>query len=234
MTHVLNTGDGYIVSKSLKKSTQRERDWALNNEDYTVVSENFKYKSRIVERTVMNEDGTKKKIQEKVVVYWSKAFYDRERHENESFIAFIEKLRNAPNSFRITSAQRASMRKYLKKELVYEETGEIIDAKKLLTMIDEEKLKEFNDLMGYYQIVTSELKMDDRKIIDKYHGLTRIEDQFHEMKGTLETRPIYVRTKEHIYAHLMICFIALIMMRLIQRKIMNSFPPKDASKVNWS
>ncbi|MCR4707839.1 MAG: hypothetical protein K5746_07820, partial [Clostridiales bacterium] len=46
-------------------------------------------------------------------------------------------------------------------------------------------------------------------IIDKYHGLTRIEDQFREMKGTLETRPIWVNTPEHIQAHLMICFMAL-------------------------
>ena len=30
------------------------------------------------------------------------------------------------------------------------------------------------------------------------HELTRIEDQFREMKGTLETRPVFVRTREHI------------------------------------
>lgn len=59
----------------------------------------------------------------------------------------------------------------------------------IVPMIDDEKLKEFNDLMGYYQIVSSELEMSEKEIIEKYHGLTRIEDQFREMKGTLETRP---------------------------------------------
>ena len=49
--------------------------------------------------------------------------------------------------------------------------------------------------------------MDDRKVIDKYHGLSRIENQFDKLKGPLETRPIYVKTKEHIYAHLLICMI---------------------------
>ena len=44
--------------------------------------------------------------------------------------------------------------------------------------------------MGYYQIVSSELDMTDLEIIDKYHGLTRTEDQFREMKSTLETRPV--------------------------------------------
>ena len=33
--------------------------------------------------------------------------------------------------------------------------------------------------MGYYQIESSELDMPDLEIIDKYHGLTRIEDQLY-------------------------------------------------------
>lgn len=72
--------------------------------------------------------------------------------------------------------------------------------------------------MGYYQIVTSETDMKEEEIIQAYHGLTQIEDQFREMKGTLATRPIYVSTREHIQAHLLICMMALTMLRLIQKK----------------
>ena len=39
------------------------------------------------------------------------------------------------------------------------------------------------------------------------------------MKSTLETRPIFVRTKEHIIAHLTICTAALILIRLIQKQV---------------
>ncbi len=141
-----------------------------------------------------------------VVIYWSRAFYAREKHENQSFLDFIEKLKANPAGFRVSAAQSRSLRKYMKKETIHKETGEIVDSKKLLSMIDDDKLTEFNELMGYYQIVSSELDMDDLEIIDKYHELTRIEDQFREMKGTLETRPIWVNTSEHIQAHLMICF----------------------------
>ena len=176
MCHVLNQGDGYIVSKSIKKSTQSERKWVLDQNGYIQTSPDFKYKSRIVKRTVTDEDGTKKQIQEKVVVYWSRAFYAREYHENQSFLAFIEKLKANPNGFRVTAAQSRSLRKFLRKDLLNQETGEILDGSKLLTMIDDEKLTEFNDLMGYYQIVSSELDMPDLEIIDKSHGLTRIED----------------------------------------------------------
>ena len=234
MCHVLDQGNGYIVSKSLKKSTKKERAWVLDQEGYTVVSPDFRYKSRIVTRTVTAEDGNKRKIQEKVVIYWSRAFYARERHENLSFLDFIEKLKANPAGFRVSAAQSRSLRKYMKKEMIHKETGEIVDSKKLLSMIDDDKLTEFNELMGYYQIVSSELEMDDLEIIDKYHGLTRIEDQFREMKGTLETRPIWVNTPEHIQAHLMICFMALTMMRIIQHKIKKSLPEETAKDLNWS
>ena len=234
MCHVLDQGDGYIVSKSIKKSQKKEREWILDQDGYTVMSPDFRYKSRVVTRTVKAEDGSKRKIQEKVVVYWSKAFYAREAHENQSFISFIEKLKQNPNGFRVTAAQSRSLKKFLRKDVLNKATGEVLDSKKLLAMIDDKKLSEFNDLMGYYQIVSSELDMPDLEIIDKYHGLTRIEDQFREMKGTLETRPIWVKTKEHIQAHLLTCFMALTMMRVIQHKLKTVIPENKKEGLNWS
>ena len=234
MCHVLDGKNGYIVSKSLKKSTKKERDWVLDQEGYTVSSPDFKYKSHIITRTVSDESGNTRKIREKVVVYWSRAFYAREKHENQSFLDFIEKLKANPAGFRVSAARSRCLRKFMKKDVVDKETGEIIDSRKLLSMIDEDKLTEFNELMGYYQIVSSELEMDDMEIIDKYHGLTRIEDQFREMKGTLETRPIWVNTPEHIHAHLLICFMALTMMRVIQYKIKKALPDDKSKDLNWT
>ena len=50
-------------------------------------------------------NGRKHETREKVVVYWSKAFHEREKNENRSFIEFLQKLRENPGSYRITSAQ---------------------------------------------------------------------------------------------------------------------------------
>jgi len=234
MCHVIDEGNGYIVSKSLRKSTKTERKWAVSPEDYTVVSPDFRYKSRVVDRTVTDENGKSRRLKQKVVVYWSRSFCERERHENRSFLEFIEKLKANPAGFRITAAQSRSLKKFMKKEVVHKDTGEILDAGKLLSMIDEDKLTEFNDLMGLYQIVTSETEMDDLEIIERYHELTRIEDQFREMKGTLETRPVYVNTKEHIYAHMMICFMSLTMMRLIQYRITQAKTKQSKTSLNWT
>ena len=74
--------------------------------------------------------------------------------------------------------------------------------------------------MGYYSIVTSEIEDDDKEIINRYHGLSRIEDSFRIIKSDLEGRPIYVWTEEHIKSHFLICFIALTIIRIIQYKIL--------------
>ena len=235
MCHVTDAGNGYIVSKSLRKSTAAERRWAVAPEEYTVVSDRFRHKSRIGERTVYDETGKKRKIKEKVVVYWSKSFYDRDVFEHRKFLCFIERLRSNPAGFRVTAAQSRSLKRFLKKDVVNSRNGEVLDGTKLVAMIDDDKLNEFNELMGYYQIATSELDMPDREIIGKYHGLTQIEDQFREMKGTLEARPVFVNTREHIHAHLMVCFIALTMMRLIQRKIAAAETKRDdGGDLKWS
>lgn len=112
-------------------------------------------------------------------------------------------------------------------------TREIVDSQELLSMIDDEKLNEFKELMGYYQIVSSELDTSAKEIIEKYHGLTRIEDQFREMKSTLEARPIYVRTSEHIKAHLIVCFISLTMLRVLQLKTQKSIPANADKDTYW-
>jgi hypothetical protein len=110
----------------------------------------------------------------------------------------------------------------------------VFDASKLKPLIDFEKVREFRKSMGYYQIVTSELTMPAQKVIDKYHGLTQIEDQFRVMKGDLNTRPIFVRTPEHVNAHLLICMIALIVLRIIQKRILDSGLVQTSPDAYWS
>ena len=243
MCHVTDAGNGYIVSKSLRKSTAATRRWAVSPDGYTVVSDRFRRKSRTVQREVTlvkkdkngKETRERRKFTEKEVVYWSEAFYRREMHEHKSFLDFVERLRANPAGFRVSAAQSKSLKKFLKDEYLDKKTNEVVDGRKLVAMIDEDKLNEFNELMGYYMIATSELDTPDQEIIDKYHGLTQIEDQFREMKGTLEARPVFVNTPGHVHAHLLVCFIALTMMRLVQRRIAMAEPRPDAGgDLKWS
>ena len=234
--HTLDTGNGYIMARSLLKSKKADRDWTYNEDGYIEVNPDFKYKSRVARRKVKDENDNEREITEKAVVYWSRKFADRNRKEHESFLEFLDKLEKSPSNFRISATQAKSLKKFLDKKLVNKETGELIESSKILPLLDKEKIENYKKSFGYYQLVTSELTMDDQEVIDKYHGLSEIENQFRIMKGDLGTRPLHVSTPEHIKAHLLICMIALTVMRIIQTKIANSGLVKtnEEKKVKWS
>lgn len=232
--HILDQGNGYIIAKSLLKSSKKEQEWAYSDEDYIHLSENFKYKSRIIKHTSKDENGLTRTIEEQAVVYWSKSFQERSEKENKHFLEFLEKLEKSPENFRITAIQSKSIRKFLKKECMNRQTGELLNSSEIRPLIDFEKVAKFREELGYYQIVTSELTMDPLEVIKKYNGLTQIEDQFRVMKGNLETRPLYVRTPEHVTAHLLVCMIALVALRIIQKRVCDSGAVQLNEETKWS
>ena len=222
---IVNKKNGYIVSKSVKKSWKKMRTWALDNNDYTEIKNAFgdvvfKYKSRIneIELTYKNEDGTKskKKVKEKEIIYWSKKHYEKEVNQNKKFIEYLETCKEQPD--KLKDKERKSQQ-FIKTVDIDKKTGQVIHPEKVIVFLDE-KLKKYKETMGFYCIVTSEIEEEDKDIINRYHGLSRIEDSFRIIKSDLEGRPIYVRTEEHIKAHFLICFIALTIIRLIQYKIL--------------
>ena len=222
---IVNKKNGYIVSKSVKKSWKKMRTWALDDNGYTEIKNAFgdvvfKYKSRIneIELTYENEDGTKskKKVKEKEIIYWSKKHYEKEVNQNKKFIEYLETCKEHPD--KLKDKERKSQQ-FIKTVDIDKKTGEVIHPEKVIVFLDE-KLKKYKETMGFYCIVTSEIEEDDREIINRYHGLSRIEDSFRIIKSDLEGRPIYVRTEEHIKAHFLICFISLTIIRLIQYKIL--------------
>ena len=222
---LVNKGNGYIVSKSVKKSWTTIGPWALDNKDYIEIKNTlgevvFKYKSRIneIELTYRNTDGTKSKktVKEKEIIYWSKKHYEKEIHQNKKFIEYLEACKENPD--KLKDKQRKSQ-EFIEVLDIDKKTGEVIKTKKVVVFL-EEKLKKYKETLGFYSIVTSEIEEDDKEIINRYHGLSRIEDSFRIIKSDLEGRPIYVWTKEHIKAHFLICFIALTIIRIIQYKIL--------------
>ena len=222
---IVDKGNGYIVSKSVKRSWKSQREWALQEDDYNYIKNKkgeivFKYKSRINEITLTykNVDGTKssKKIKEKEIIYWSKKHYEREFNQNKKFIEYLESCKEHPD--KLKDKERKSQQ-FIKTVDVDKETGEIIHPEKVIVFLDK-KLEKYKETLGYYSIVTSEVEDADKEVINRYHGLSRIEDSFRIIKSDLEGRPIYVWTEEHIKAHFLICFIALTIIRIIQYKIL--------------
>lgn len=97
------------------------------------------------------------------------------------------------------------------------ETGELeAVSKKAIRSVNLEKAENDARFDGYFCLITSEMNYDAAKIREVYGGLWKIEESFRIMKSDLEARPIFVSTQEHIRAHFLICFVALLIVRLIQ------------------
>ena len=219
----IENGNGYLVSKSVRGSTKAEKKWIISDEDFVYNTDDFKIKTKTYTKNYTLENGTELKSSEKIVSYWSKKFYTKEYEEQKSFYDTLRQIIENPESFPSNRLNNSKIKKYLKKQVLNDETGEIIDSENLKAIIDIDKVNEELSLLGWYSIITSETNMDENEIIETYHNLVDIEDQFRVMKSTLETRPLYVRTDEHRIAHLTLCTIALILLRLIQRAITNKF-----------
>lgn len=230
IAHILSEGNGYILAKSTKKSAKSVKEWILEEDGYEWNEKRtFKVKSKIRKRTIKDENGEKVEITEKLVCFWSKKHYDREVRENAKFIEYLESVVKFPDKLK---DKPRKIEKFLKKMEVDEETGEIVDTKTHLS-VDMDKIQEYMALLGYYTIMTSETGKSDREIIDKYHGLSRIEDSFRITKSDLEGRPVYVSNPEHINAHFLICFIALAMVRLIQYRVLKHQGKDTMNEDGW-
>ena len=230
LAHITEQGNGYVFSKSIKKSTKTEREWVLDQTGYRSNADgSFKVKSKIVTKTILTEDGRSIQVQEKVLCYWSRKFYRRELKENQSFLKTLQKYIDDPASIK---AEKGKLKQFIQETVVDETTGEILKPKTVRS-INLEKAMEYNDLMGYYMIVSSEIDKGEEELIDIYRGLTRIEDTFRIIKSDLLARPIFVNLEEHINAHFLICFIALTMVRLVQNKIVEFKGTSTKSAFDW-
>jgi transposase len=228
--HILDGGNGYIVSKSTKKSAKTVKSWILQENGYKWNKEGtFKVKSEVRKRKITREDESEMEITEKIVCFWSKNHYEKERHENKKFIEYLESVIAFPDKLK---DREKKIEKFMKKMEVDKSTGEVVKTATHLSL-DMGKVQEYLDLMGYYTLMTSEIDKPDEEIISKYHGLSRIEDSFRITKSDLEGRPVFVRTPEHINAHFLICFISLTMIRLIQHKILKSLGKETNSTEKW-
>jgi len=217
IAHILDEKNGYIVSKSTKKSDKTVKAWILDESGYTYNEEGtFKVKSQIRKRKIKAEDGSSREITEKLVCFWSKKHYEKELHENKKFIEYLNSVIAFPDKLK---DNQKKIEKFLKKMEVDKSTGEVVNTATHLSL-DMDKIRAYLDLMGYYTVMTSEIDKTDEEIISKYHGLSRIEDSFRITKSDLEGRPVFVRTPGHINAHFLTCFVALLMIRLIQHKIL--------------
>lgn len=219
--------NGYVFSFSVRGGTQAFKDYVLDQKGYLELDgeacsekTDFKMKSRVIARTInvtmVNGKVKGKTVYEKQVVFWARKYADKARAERAELVKKALELVANPQKYDKATSHGAA--KYVKDLPINEDTGEVIRTAKHPSL-DEERVALEERFDGYYAIVTSELKMADLEVIDTYRGLWEIEETFKITKSELEARPVYVSREDHINAHFLSCFIALVILRLLQKRL---------------
>jgi transposase len=220
----LAKGDGYVYSQTVRGANKELKDYVLDPSGYRQLTDDYKIKSRLYPReiAISNSKGTRTKIRvdEKQVVFYSSDYDRKAKAEREPALLKAQELVNNPAKYNRATSHGAA--KYLKNLVFDPKTGEIVTAKQR-PVFDEAKLRDEEKFDGYYAIVTSEWEKNDEEIIEIYRGLWRIEEAFKVTKSDLESRPVYLSIQNHIGAHFLVCFVALVIARLLALRLANQY-----------
>ena len=218
LAKIVNQGDGYIVSQKVRGSKQSFIDQILNDNNYKYLgkSTNFKYNELCRTRTVRLDSGIDVILKEKVVVFWSQNFDAREKAKRMKLVEKIEGFLHSPS--RLNASNAFGVKRYIKTKHLDKTTGEVTKASPL-NVFDKNKYDRDVALDGFYSIVTSETKKPVSEILANYKELWKIEESFKVIKSDLEGRPVFVRREDRIEGHFLTCFIALTILRIIEKKL---------------
>jgi len=227
--YLANSRGGYIFSQTVRGGSDELKSYILKSSGYKELegTKGFKKKSRQFTRIIKfkDDDGTEinAQIAEKQLVFYSPDYDKREKALRAPAIEKARDLIKNPGKYKRHNSYGAA--KYVI-ELQYDKkTGEILTPAEMLRF-DEEKLMEEEQYDGYYLIVTSRHYESDEWMLAHYKGLWQIEETFKVTKSDLEARPVHVSLEEHINSHFLVCFIALVIIKLIHRKLGRIFSPE--------
>ncbi|WP_366922124.1 IS1634 family transposase [Metallumcola ferriviriculae] len=220
--------DGYVYGQSVLGADKEFKEWVLNQEDYLIDKEEdkdgntvfFKHKFRIHAKKIQlkGTDGKraqKMEIFQKQMVYYSDKYAKKQKKDRDKAIAKAKELIAKPGKYtRATSIGAAG---YVSNIKFLKQTGEIPDG--LVLSLNEARIQKEEKYDGYYSIVTSEKHLSDREIRDIYKGLWEIEESFKVIKSEFKARPVYVKKDAHVEAHFLVCFVALVIMRVLEQML---------------
>lgn len=217
--YTLTAGDGYVFSMSVRGGDKELKSYVLDEKGYEWLGSEYKRKERLYPRTILVTTSTgkkmKKTVHEKQVVFYSEKYSKRAKAERSATLLKAQDLVSNPGKYTKSTSYGAAA--YVKNIKFDKETGEVLSPGNLLSL-DLEKLKADEAFDGYYVISTSEYEESSDRIIEMYRGLWKIEESFKITKSDLETRPVNVSREDHIQAHFLTCFVALVMIRILEMK----------------
>ena len=117
---------------------------------------------------------------------------------------------------------RNDVREYIQ-EVSCTDSGEVAEHR--IYALNEDAISVDAIYDGFYAVYTSleQKEYPVSKINEINHGRWEIEECFRIMKSEFEARPVYLQKDNRIKAHFMTCFIALLVLRILEYKLSHEF-----------
>ena len=230
LIRLVKENQGFLLAHSLSKAKQSSVDEWLKDTGWQWDKEKER-KIKIIPSSLVDEDGVVQ-TNYRMVIGWSEKRYREdmfkiEMHEQGAREAIAHHAKLPLATF--------GWKKYI-------ETG-----KNKAQKINEKKLAKDKKLAGYYAYLFKdsrefdkewvELPPEEKKelsgweIIEQYKKQAQIEECFRIMKTNFNLRPMYVYTDEHIEAQVLICVLALILLRILSKKLKLAGSPMTTEQI---
>ena len=228
----------FITTQSIKKLKTELKDWCLEPKGWEVEGSKKKYDISALENTPENRKKIfyKKKLIEgydeerditfdqTIIVTYSLKYKEYQQTVRNRQIDRAKKLIEKPSA--ADKRPQNDAKRFIKKT-PFTNDGEI--ASRALYEIDESAIAEESRYDGFYAVCTN-LDDDPADIAKINHDRWEIEESFRIMKSEFEARPVYLQRDDRIEAHFLTCFIALMIYRILEKKLGNKYTCEEIIK----
>lgn len=236
----------YIVTQSLKQLPREYQADAISNigwhllgssksinlgklNKYDSKNKNIYYKEILITRSKKDPD-TKKRItlKERMIVTFSPKYATYQKNIRDAQI-FRAKEMIEKHPERYTKLPQNNAKRFIQKENITTD-GECAEKYKLYYKESLEKYEEQFD--GLYALcVPEEMEASVEEILQVSKGRWEIEESFRIMKSEFKARPVYLRLENRIKAHFVICYLSLLVYRILEKeKLQDKYTTEEIIK----
>ncbi len=203
---ILQRAGGHYILREKLRDSQREHQEVLSHRGrYQKVEENLEVKE------VINGEGERRR---RFVLVYNPEQANKDKATRERT---LERLREALSAL---GDQRGKAHKKAVCSLLSHRTlGRYLKQEKTgVLKIDWDKVRAEERLDGKYLLSTSDDTLTAEEVALGYKQLMEVERAFRTLNTTLELRPLYHRKDEWIRAHVLLCFLALLLVRIAEQQ----------------
>ena len=208
-------GLDYVMAYKLK-GAKKEIKEKLFEGGYTIEKE-FKYKliEHVKEIRVV---GKAEKIQDNLLLGYSEKRDKKDKADRQRLLDKADKLLNNP------SMMKQELKKGGKKFIKVTKGNLDIE-------LDVKQIEEAEKMDGFFAIEYSQKELTGREVREIYGSLWKIKDSFRVLKTNLEARPIFVWSEKRIRAHFLICYLALVIERYLEKLLKDNNVNLSTAKI---